>query len=199
MPPATRGHAPRTPAPVRREQLVRSAVDRFAADGYQDVELRDIAADVGVTRNLIHHYFPGGKSELYLAAVRLACAELADALDVSDEVPLDTKMPANIAGYLDQILAPAPAYVLYARATHSADDDVRAAAAATRSAIAAGVARNHLGTDSPPAAVLAALVAYIAFAETAGEQWRTSGLRDRTHLEQLLADVLVALVASVAT
>lgn len=199
MPPVPRGHAPRTPATVRRDQLVRSAIDRFAADGFPDVELRDIAADVGVTRNLIHHYFPGGKSELYLAAVRLACAELSEALDVSDEVPLDTKMPANIAGYLDQILSPSPAYVLYARATHSADDEVRAAAAATRSAIASGVAHNHLGTGAPSAPVLAALIAYIAFAEAAGEQWRVTGLEDRAQLERLLADVLVALVASAAS
>ena len=108
-------------------------------------------------------------------------------------------MPANIAGYLDQILTPASAYVLYASATRSANRDVHAAAAATRAAIAAGVARNHLGTDDPPPAVLAALIAYIAFAESAGEQWRATGLDDRAQLEQLLADVLVAVVASVAT
>jgi AcrR family transcriptional regulator len=196
MPPVTRQRASRTPPAVRREQLITSAVGAFAARGYPDVELRDIAADVGVTPNLIHHYFPGGKAELYREAVRRACAELAGTLDTSDDVPLGRKMPSNIAAYLEHVLKPSPAYLLYARAARSANDDVRAAAVAMRRTIAAGVARNHLGTDAPPAPVHAALIGYIAFAEAAAEQWRDLEVQDRQRLERLLGATLVATVAA---
>lgn len=173
-----------------------SALRAFAERGYPDVELRDIASDVGVTPNLIHHYFPGGKAELYLAAVRQACSDLASVLDVSADVPLDRKMPSNITAYLDRILEPDPAYLLYARATRSADEEVRAAAIETRRAIAAGMARNHLGTARPPKQVRAALIGFIALAEATAEQWRELGIRDRARLERLMAEVLVATVAA---
>ncbi len=194
MPQAARRRAPRTPPAVRREQLISSAAAAFAAHGYPDVELRDIASVVGVTPNLIHHYFPGGKADLYLEAVRQACAELAGTLDTSADVPLDSKMPSNIAAYLDHVLEPSPAYVLYARAARSANADVRAVAIAMRRAIAAGVARNHLGTETPAPAVEAALIGFIAFAEATAEQWRELDVRDRRGLEQLLAKTLVATV-----
>lgn len=191
-----RVRARRTAPAVRREQLVRAAVPVFAARGDGDAELREIADAVGVRPNLIHHYFPGGKDELHLEAVRLACGELGGLLDVRDEVPLDRKMPSNIGLYLDQILAPTPAYVLYARSSRSADDAVRATAEDMREEIAAGIARNHLGAGRPPARVLAALTGYVAFAETTAEQWRERKLGDRARLERLLADVLASTVAS---
>ncbi len=188
--------ARRTPPAVRRRQLVAVALPVFAARGFAGTELQAIADEVGVTPNLIHHYFPGGKSELYLDAVRLACAELAELLDVDPGVGLERKMPANVAAYLDEILEPSPRYQLYARALRSADEGTRALAITTREQIAAGVARNHLGTTRPAKPVRAALVGFIAFAETTTEQWRELGLRDRVRLEQLIVDVLVATVAA---
>jgi len=188
--------APRTAPQVRREQLTRAALTAFAEHGYAGVELQAIADEVGVTRNLIHHYFPGGKSELHLAAVRLACAELVDMLDVDPGVALARKMPANVDAYLREILQPSARYMLYARALRSAEEDVRATAIEARSLIAAGTARNHLGTARPPAAVRAALVGFIAFTETTAEQWRDLGVRDQARLRALIMDVLVATVAS---
>ena len=79
--------APRTAPEVRREQLVAAAMPQFAALGYAGVQLQAIADQVGVTRNLIHHYFPGGKRDLYVEAVKLACADLAELLDVEPRCP----------------------------------------------------------------------------------------------------------------
>src|SRR4051794_40896279 len=108
VPPVKQPRAQRTPPEVRRTQLVRAVVPAFAASGYERVQLQDIAEEVGVTRNLIHHYFPGGKRELYMEAVRAACAELVEVLDVDPDVPLEEKMPRNIAAYIDQILGASP-------------------------------------------------------------------------------------------
>src|SRR4029450_1013394 len=113
--------APRTDPGLRHRQLVQVAIRPFAELGYAGAQLEAIAREVGVTRNLIHHYFEGGKRDLYVAAVRAACAELAGVMEVSPVVPLERKMAANISRYLDQVLDPSPIYVLYARALRSAD------------------------------------------------------------------------------
>ena len=196
MPPVNQPRAARTSPEVRRAQLVRAAVTAFARDGYPGVQLQAIADEVGVTRNLINHYFPGGKAELHRAAVHSACEELGTLLDVDPGVPLAAKMPANIATYLDHVLAPSAIYMLYARAGRSADDDVRQTAWALRERIAAGIARNHLGTARPSPRLRAALIGYIAFTEATCEQWGASGSRDRGALERLLRDVLIATVAA---
>jgi AcrR family transcriptional regulator len=188
--------ARRTPPAVRRRQLVVAALPLFAERGFAGAELQAIADDVGVSANLIHHYFPGGKSELHREAVGLACTELAEMLDVDPGVELARKMPANVAAYLDEILEPSARYQLYARALRSADEEIRALAIATREQIAAGVARNHLGTSRPSKPVRAAVVGFIAFAETTSEQWRELGLRDRAQLERLIISVLVATVSA---
>jgi AcrR family transcriptional regulator len=181
---------------VRRAQLLRAALPAFAEQGFEGVELQSIADEVGVTRNLIHHYFPGGKSELHAEAVRLACSELVEILDVDPGVSLDRKMPANVGAYLEEILKPSARYRLYGRALQSADEEIRTAAAAAREQIAAGVARNHLGVSRPPKPLRAALVGFIAFTETTTERWRDLGIRDKGRLERLIMDVLVATVAA---
>jgi AcrR family transcriptional regulator len=188
--------APRTAPEVRRDQLVGAAVSQFATRGYAGVQLQEIAEEVGVTRNLIHRYFPGGKSDLYLEAVRFACEQLAELLDVSPEVPLDEKTPANIATYVDTILAQNPVYVLYARAERSADDDVRAHAQLTRDTLISRMAVNNLGTPDPPPALRSALNGYIAFAEATCESWRDQGLRDREALERVLREVFAAVMTT---
>ena len=172
------------------------AIRSFAELGYAGVQLEAIAGEVGVTRNLIHHYFPGGKRDLYVEAVRAACAELAGLMDVSRDVPLERKMSANISRYLDQVLDPSPIYVLYARAMRNADGEIRGFALRARDAIAAGVALNHLGTATPPEAVRVALTGYVAFVEAVCEGRRGKRRSTRATLERLLQDVLVAVVAA---
>jgi AcrR family transcriptional regulator len=53
-----------------REQLVRAAMEAFAARGYRGASLDTIAADVGVSRQGLLHYFPS-KVELLLAVLAL--------------------------------------------------------------------------------------------------------------------------------
>jgi AcrR family transcriptional regulator len=53
-----------------REQLVRAAMEAFAARGYRGASLDRIAADVGISRQGLLHYFPS-KVELLLAVLAL--------------------------------------------------------------------------------------------------------------------------------
>lgn len=61
--------APRTRnANATRQAILMAAVERFCAESYDDVGMRDIARDVGVDAALISRYF-GSKEDLFIAAL----------------------------------------------------------------------------------------------------------------------------------
>lgn len=194
---ATRAN--RSDPEVRRDQMIDVALGAFADRGYPGVELKEVAAEVGVTPNLIHHYFPGGKRELHLEAVKRACAQVAELHDSSADAAIGEKMPANVSRYLDEALIPTDRWKLYTRSLRSADDDLRAYAIATRQSVMEGMALNHLGTPHPPAAVRASFFGLFGFLEDAAEEWRTDAIGDREKLENLIMAVILAgLAATVA-
>ena len=190
--------AERSDPEVRRDQMIDVAMSAFADRGYPGVELKEIASEVGVTPNLIHHYFPGGKSELHLEAVKRACAQLEAMFESSPEIPVANKMPANVARYVDEALAPTDRWKLYVRSLRSADDELRACAVATRLAVMEGVAANHLGTPNPPPAVRAALFGVYGFLEDSSDEWRVQAINDRPRLENLIMAVLIAALTATA-
>src|SRR5215470_361575 len=55
----------------RMEQTLGVAHDLFAARGYADVTMDEIAAAVGVTKPLLYNYF-GNKERLYIACMERA-------------------------------------------------------------------------------------------------------------------------------
>ena len=191
--------AERSDPEVRRDQMIDVALGAFADRGYPGVELKEIAAEVRVTPNLIHHYFPGGKSELHLEAVRRACSQLEGLFDSSPAETAANKMPANVARYLDEALAPTNRWRLYARSLRSADDQLRACSVATRLAVTEGIAVNHLGTPNPQPEVVAALFGVFGFLEDASDEWRVQEISDRAKLEELIMAVLLAALATASS
>ena len=190
--------ASRSDPEARRDQMIDVALGAFADRGYPGVELKEIAAEVGVTPNLIHHYFPGGKSELHLEAVKRACAQLEEMFEASPDIPVENKMPANVARYVDEALAPTDRWKLYARSLRSADDELRACAVATRLAVMEGIAANHLGTANPSPEVRAAIFGVFGFLEDVSNEWRVHAINDRPRLENLIMAVLIAALTATA-
>lgn len=81
--------SPQAPTPAyrrlsveeRRRQLLASALSLFAHRVPEDVSLDDVAEAAGVSRPLVYRYFPGGKQQLYEAALRSAAEELEQCFD----------------------------------------------------------------------------------------------------------------------
>lgn len=79
------------PPPVRnaaatREAILLAAKQRFLADSYDAVALREIAGDVGVDVSLIGRYF-GSKEQLFRAVLRHGKAKLEDAEMSAADLP----------------------------------------------------------------------------------------------------------------
>lgn len=74
---ARRGPYRRLPVKQRREQLIAVALELFSRHAPEEVSLDDVAAAAEASRPLVYRYFPGGKQQLYEAALRSAAEELA--------------------------------------------------------------------------------------------------------------------------
>jgi AcrR family transcriptional regulator len=67
----------RLPAAARRSQLLEVALDRFAANGYHDTSMEEIADAAGVTKPVLYQHF-SSKRKLYLELLEGVGQELLD-------------------------------------------------------------------------------------------------------------------------
>ncbi|WP_037674013.1 TetR/AcrR family transcriptional regulator [Streptomyces griseus] len=84
----------------RRSQLLDAALNLFAHRAPEDVSLDDVAEAAGVSRPLVYRYFPGGKQQLYEAALRSAAEELRQCFDEPREGPLLPRLGRALDRYL---------------------------------------------------------------------------------------------------
>ncbi|MET8560519.1 TetR/AcrR family transcriptional regulator [Streptomyces flaveolus] len=84
----------------RRRQLLDAALGLFAHRAPEDVSLDDVAEAAGVSRPLVYRYFPGGKQQLYEAALRSAAEELRQCFAEPREGPLLPRLARALDRYL---------------------------------------------------------------------------------------------------
>ncbi|MFE2277381.1 TetR/AcrR family transcriptional regulator [Streptomyces sp. NPDC059454] len=84
----------------RRSQLLEAALSLFAHRVPEDVSLDDVAEAAGVSRPLVYRYFPGGKQQLYEAALMSAADELRHCFDEPHEGPLLLRLSRALDRYL---------------------------------------------------------------------------------------------------
>jgi AcrR family transcriptional regulator len=84
----------------RRSQLLHAALTLFAHRAPEEVSLDDVAEAAGVSRPLVYRYFPGGKQQLYEAALRSAAEELQQCFDEPREGPLLARLARALDRYL---------------------------------------------------------------------------------------------------
>ncbi|WP_432054217.1 TetR/AcrR family transcriptional regulator [Streptomyces sp. bgisy022] len=84
----------------RRSQLLDAALSLFADSAPEDVSLDDVAEAAGVSRPLVYRYFPGGKQQLYEAALGSAADELRHCFDEPHEGPRLPRLSRALDRYL---------------------------------------------------------------------------------------------------
>lgn len=178
---------------ARRDQLARAGLAIAARRGYSGTSLDEVAERAGVTRNLVYHYFPRGRIDLYLAAMELAGELLTADWTTDPDVPLDQRLTGNFARIVEHAMEPSDAWLLYRQALSSSEPEVSAAGARYRTTMIESIAQNHFGTTDPPPYARLALDAYIAFAETALDGCRVRRL-DPAVVTAMLTRSLLAIV-----
>ncbi|WP_128381207.1 TetR/AcrR family transcriptional regulator [Streptomyces cavernae] len=84
----------------RRSQLLEAALTLFAHRAPEEVSLDDVAEAAGVSRPLVYRYFPGGKQQLYEAALRTAADELEHCFAEPPQGPLTRRLGNALDRYL---------------------------------------------------------------------------------------------------
>ena len=84
----------------RRSQLLEAALSLFAHRAPEEVSLDDVAEAAGVSRPLVYRYFPGGKQQLYEAALRSAAEELEQCFEEPPEGPAHQRLARALDRYL---------------------------------------------------------------------------------------------------
>jgi AcrR family transcriptional regulator len=118
----------RLPAAERRELILRAAMNRFGATGYDATRLDDIAADAGVTKPILYRHF-GSKKGLYLAVLARHREDLPTFLaDLPADLPFDELVRTVLDGWLAYAHENQRRWRMLFR-DHGGDDDIRRARA----------------------------------------------------------------------
>jgi AcrR family transcriptional regulator len=203
-PPATvrRGAYRRLSVEARRAELIAAALGLFAHRPPEDVSLDDVASAAGASRPLVYRYFPGGKQQLYEAALRSA----ADELEGCFEEPRTGPLSARLGNVLDRYLAFVDGHdagfsallhggsVAETSRTHAIVDEVRRAAAEQ--------ILQHLVTvpaEEPGARLRMMVRTWITAVEAASLIWLDENKQPPAReLRDWLVDQFVALLAATA-
>jgi AcrR family transcriptional regulator len=161
-------HAP-TPAyrrlsfEKRRSQLLDAALRLFAHRTPEDVSLDDVAAAAGVSRPLVYRYFPGGKQQLYEAALTSAAAELKQCFDE----PREGASLSRLTRVLDRYALLQGGSVVETSHTTTVVDGVRRAAVEH--------VLHHLNANEPGLRLRMTVRMWIAAVEAASLIWLDEG------------------------
>ncbi|PCG85744.1 TetR family transcriptional regulator [Streptomyces sp. WZ.A104] len=191
----------------RRAQLLLAALGLFAHRAPDEVSLDDVAVAAGVSRPLVYRYFPGGRQQLYEAALGSAADELKLCFTEPPEGPPTERVARVLDRYLRFVdehdtgfsaLLRGGSVVETSRTTTIVDGVRRAAA---------DEILRHLGRiggagegEQPAGPRLRMMVrSWIAAVEAASLIWLDDGKRpSAAELRGWLVDHLIALLAATA-
>ncbi|MFE9770930.1 TetR/AcrR family transcriptional regulator [Streptomyces sp. NPDC005931] len=179
----------------RRSQLLDAALSLFAHRAPEDVSLDDVAEAAGVSRPLVYRYFPGGKQQLYEAALGSAAEELRHCFDEPHVGPLLLRLSRALDRYLAFVeqhgtgfsaLLQGGSVVETSRTTAIVDGVRRAAAEHILS---------HLGVVEPGPRLRMTVRMWITAVEAASLIWLDEGRQPPAdELRDWLVEQLVALL-----
>jgi AcrR family transcriptional regulator len=180
----------------RRQALINSALKLFNTRPYDEVSVDDIAADAGMSRPLVYHYY-GGKAGVFITALKQTGDDVVAAICEAGLRDPDNWLSAGLAAFFDHIQANPiglTALLRHGALTGGEDrqvlDDIRDQVLAL---ILAG-----LKPPSDSAVLQSVLRGWIAMVETMGREWLGRGEPTREELETLLPELLRAVLGTAA-
>jgi AcrR family transcriptional regulator len=173
----------------RREQILDAANALFAARGYDEVSVEDIASAAGVARGLVHHYF-GGRKEVYIALLERLGAVREEQLPPPVGRSARARVADSVSRWLDWTEANRTIWLAtIAHGEDIADPDVRRVVAELVRRAVALLAAHHadIADDSPR--LRYALECWTALNRAATRRW-LQGEASREVTQELLASTL---------
>ena len=123
----------------RKELLIGAAEETFAARGYTQAGLAEVAAVAGVSKTLLYHYFPDGRPELYREVMDRLVDQVVEAVRTAARTPTppERRLADLVAALLDWFASHPDAYrLLVLEPWGSGDPSVVGQAMAVRARLA---------------------------------------------------------------
>jgi AcrR family transcriptional regulator len=182
---------------TRKEEILKAALDLFAARPADQVSVEEVADAAGVSPGLVHHYF-GSRSELVEAALRATATELIGTLTVDAAAPAAAQLESGLTIYLDYLEAHPQSWAALLRAGHSGHDSTAAIATLVDDHAMALAVRAVHPIGVPPVALEVALRGWLALVKDACLRWLDSDSLNRPALQILLATAFAGCLQAAA-
>ena len=157
----------------RRQALINSALKLFNTYPYDEVSVDDIAADAGMSRPLVYHYY-GGKAGVFISALRQTGEDLMAAIYEAGLADPDNWLAAGLAAFFDHIYANPIALTALMRQGSLAGGEDRQVLDEFRDRMLALIL-EYLGSPGDSAVLQSVLRGWIAMVETMGHEWLRQG------------------------
>ena len=182
----------------RRRQILQAAKSLFSTRGYDGVSTAEVAAEAGVARGLINHYF-GTKRDLYVEVVREMVRVPPPPIPeyVRDTTP-EQRLAESVDAWLATVERNRETWLASMRAEGVGDPEIEAIFEEAREEVSDRmIAVLGLGpVESATPELRAVLRAYGGLAESATVQWLQHGRLDREQLATFLTASLPHLVGA---
>ncbi|BDU08260.1 TetR family transcriptional regulator [Nocardia cyriacigeorgica] len=182
----------------RRAQLIELGVKMLGERAIEDISISEIAAEAGISRGLLFHYFPT-KQDFQLEVVRHANAELLMRVAPDPTLGLFDMLRDSVSRYIDYVSENRTSYLALLRGPASSSPDLVALVEQTRNAIVDLILTQVPMTPEErdhPRLVLA-VRGWIAFTEESTLSWLRTETITRDELIDLLVESLLALSMAV--
>jgi AcrR family transcriptional regulator len=179
---------------ARRAQLVALGLEMLSTRPLDQVVIDEIAAEAGISRGLLFHYFPT-KRDFHVAVVQAAADALCARTEPDLTRPASERLRGSLEAFVDYVTENRDAYIALLRGTAGGDPALRAVCDEARSVITARVLASMRVTDPVPARLRLAARGWVAFTEEATLDWLSSGDLGRAELIDLLDEALLRLMA----
>ena len=184
----------------RRQQILACARRLFSERNYTSVSTSDIAAEAGVARGLLHHYF-GTKRDLYLEVVRTLVRMPSNPVPLqSPGRGVEVVIEESVDRWLQMLERNRGTWLAAIGARGlGRDPEVEAILDQAREQAADRLieALQTYEASQAPAELRAVIRAYSGFAEGASVEWLERGRLSREQLQTLLVQGFLSIIRDV--
>lgn len=177
----------------RRQQLLERGAELFTSHPYDKLSMSKIAAEAGISKGLLYHYFPS-KRAFFEATLGAWAERLRERTEPDPDLPPIEQLQGSLDGFLSMVEENAVAYrnLMQSATVPEIRDLIEEVRRLTAERILGG-----LYADNPPPKARTAVSGWLWFMDGACLDWIEHRDVEREELRDLLLGVLMgALVAA---
>jgi AcrR family transcriptional regulator len=182
----------------RKTQLITLGVKMLGERAIEDISVSEIAAQAGISRGLLFHYFPT-KQDFQLEVVRHANAELLARVVPDPTLSLFDMLRDSVGRYIDYVSENRTSYLALLRGPTSSSPELVGLVEQTRRAIVdiilGQVPLSEQEREQPR--LLLVVRGWVAFTEETTLSWLSEESVTRDELTELLVESLLVLSIAV--